>query len=850
MDRKRNNESSSDSDTPRLPSKRRFLYDSDDVSSDESNNCINFRRIINDIHDTDDDQCIIDDEVEVNVCNDDLENDNQLNDQDNMEEIYIDYELPIDEEDAQLLDDIGECIMNEEREHLYDGCNLTKEEGDLLILNYSIRWNLPDAGLEDLLELINCFLPHPVLQSKYHLLKKYKNSEEYVLHFMCPECKLLVTTSNHTEYCCGSCQNKYDVHDLKLKKSYFLQMRLKPQLEEFVMNKFDILNKSKAIQGGFSNILSGTYYQKLKNCGKINENDLILQMNTDGVRLFKSSLSSLWPVQIEIANLTLREKRENTMLTSLWFGHDKPNMNTFLKPTIDELKQLHEVGINVIINDEEVNIKAHTIISSVDTPARCAMQKMTQYNGEYGCTFCYHKGKSVKVGRGGTKVYPSDNVQPLLRDLANHINHVQVAEKEKYSVYGVKGYSVLLEIPMFDIIDSCVVDYMHCVCLGVVKTLIDASLNSKYNERDFYVGNRINEIQERFDNIKPPCEVTRTPGDLVHRRNFKASEWRNIMCYYLIPLFKQILPQKYLNHWLLLVAGIRIFLKKKIQPEEHQRAENFLKEFVSQIRSLYGIEFYKYNIHLLLHIPRNVKRFGCLWDTSCFSFEHCNGVLAKMYKNSQSVPEQICKSYNRFRNIERDSNIAFSNPECPDRAKNLFKNMTSHLRLSHLCIQQGDNLRVLGVGKREELNLMEIAAIRNFLGHPFDECAIVVYNRFINQNIMWHGHDDNLLEKRNNSFAKLKNESIVLIKKIVSVTYNKNKKKMVLLANTCEVQNEKVLLAKCTKLKLLSSEIHECHKVLKKIIACHPDEIDEKCVAVPFGNLMYISTLVNNIERD
>ena len=33
------------------------------------------------------------------------------------------------------------------------------------------------------------------------------------------------------------------------------------------------------------------------------------------------------------------------MLTGLWYGQDKPKMNTFLKPFTDELIDLHEKGV-------------------------------------------------------------------------------------------------------------------------------------------------------------------------------------------------------------------------------------------------------------------------------------------------------------------------------------------------------------------------------------------------------------------------------------------------------------------------------------------------------------------------
>lgn len=43
-----------------------------------------------------------------------------------------------------------------------------------------------------------------------------------------------------------------------------------------------------------------------------------------------------------------------------------------------------------------------------------------------------------------------------------------------------------------------------------------------------------------------------------------------------------------------------------------------------------------------------MKQFGDLWAVSCFPYEHYNDILAKMFRSSQAVPQQICKVYLRL----------------------------------------------------------------------------------------------------------------------------------------------------------------------------------------------------------
>ncbi|XP_067208781.1 ABC transporter H family member 2-like isoform X2 [Linepithema humile] len=59
------------------------------------------------------------------------------------------------------------------RVSIYEGCNLTKEESQLLIMGTAIRNKMTDVGLETLLKIVDCHLPHTQYNSKYHFLKTF-----------------------------------------------------------------------------------------------------------------------------------------------------------------------------------------------------------------------------------------------------------------------------------------------------------------------------------------------------------------------------------------------------------------------------------------------------------------------------------------------------------------------------------------------------------------------------------------------------------------------------------------------------------------------------------------------------
>ena len=60
--------------------------------------------------------------------------------------------------------------------------------------------------------------------------------------------------------------------------------------------------------------------------------------------------------------------------------------------------------------------------------------------------------------------------------------------------------------------------------------------------------------------------------------------------------------------------------------------------YVPRFQVLYGQRFMTCNIHLLLHLADNIKKFGPLWTMSCFPFENFNGIL-KSYVHGSRKPE-------------------------------------------------------------------------------------------------------------------------------------------------------------------------------------------------------------------
>lgn len=267
-------------------------------------------------------------------------------------------------------------------------------------------------------------------------------------------------------------------------------------------------------------------YRKLRRNNHIGNNDITIQWNTDGIKTFNSSKQSIWGILVQVNELLYRLRKDNMMCCGIWFAAKKPPMNLFLKPFIEELIELHEIGFQTTtsLSEESLTIKVHTLLAPVDSPARCSIQNMKQYNGTNGCNYCLHSGEELPFKNGFHRVYCGDKQQPRtyeqhMRDVELVINQTKVKD-----IIGVKGPSVVLRLPLLHIIWSFPPEGIHNVFKGVTKMLTELIFDSINHKEPWYLGNKVTEMDKLLLNIKPPSEITRCPHSIKQSASWKASE--------------------------------------------------------------------------------------------------------------------------------------------------------------------------------------------------------------------------------------------------------------------------------------------------------------------------------------
>ncbi|XP_040074074.1 uncharacterized protein LOC115330680 [Ixodes scapularis] len=523
---------------------------------------------------------------------------------------------------------------------LFEGSPFTNIEACLFLMTVFFKCGLTRECLGQILFAFATLLPSSnTLPSTtfmfFKVLSRFQRGRGMCSHFFCSKCnEYLEQNATHCPCCNEPCHSK----------GSFLQMKLADTLRSFLEDdkiyKYFIKPTSSASDKPIEDIVDGAMYQSQPACSS--KFNFSLFWNTDGVQVFKSSGKSLWPLHCTIPELPPLMRKKFQILTCLWFGV-KPVMNTFMKPFCMELMELATSGLAWRHPETGKTIISYITapVSSVDAVARAMLQGIRQFNGLYGCSFCEHPGKSLSLpGKGHVHVYLPGSTYSLRN---GHRMQRQAAEalENGHPVKGVKGPTVLSLIPEFDCGSGFVVDYMHCVLLGVVRTFLHLWFDSKYHGESWYMGRQVEVVDKKLLAIKPPDYITRTPRSLKHRCYWKASELRAWLLFYSFPALHQSLPDVYFDHFALLVGAVYLLLSESVSVEDIDISERLLLRFVYGVKNLYGERFCSFNVHQLTHIADSVRNWGPLWSTSAFLFENRNGELMRLVKGTQAVEKQL-----------------------------------------------------------------------------------------------------------------------------------------------------------------------------------------------------------------
>lgn len=374
---------------------------------------------------------------------------------------------------------------------------------------------------------------------------------------------------------------------------------------------------------------------------KFNDNVIKLSINIDGLPLFHSSSDQFWPILGYIINCV----NSNPFVIGIFYGKSKPSpLNLFFEDFISDMKCLLEKGIVVM------NKRYHVILHSIvcDAPARAFIKCTKGHNGYASCDRCTQYGEYK-----GRIIFP--NVDSPLRTNNSFLNQTDKDHHLNISPLTALNIDFISDFPL---------DYMHAVCLGVMRKLLNIWVSGNLRVRlSSHITQTLSKTLVLYSSFTP-AEFNRKPRTLSELPRWKATEYRTFLLYTAPVLLKDsIIDIGIYEHFLLLHVGITILLSDShLAKFGSETADKCLKHFVTHSRKLYGSEFLIYNTHILSHLSSDANKYGSLDSVSSFVFENYLGHLKLLLKSGknplQQVARRIIENNNMVFNRERnDKNL-------------------------------------------------------------------------------------------------------------------------------------------------------------------------------------------------
>lgn len=467
------------------------------------------------------------------------------------------------------------------------------------------------------------------------------------------------------------------------------------------------------------NLAGGSYYHFgiLDNVRTLIESvesiqEISLQINIDGLPLFKSSNMQFWPILGRLVKPCLT----SPFIIGLYLGKQKPSsVSEYTQKLIQELDHLIHNGITLSKDDTDYHIPFNLACIICDTPARAFVKCSKGHSGYFGCDKCSQRG----LWRGKMTFPETDaprRTDSSFDEMLNIEHHL--------------GPSPFRNLPI-GMVSQFPLDYMHLVCLGVMKRLIWLWMNGPRTNNCRVSAQTVQLISDSLINLKNhmPREFNRKGRPLFEVERWKATEFRQFLLYTGPVVLKNHLSSAAYNHFLLLFVGIFCLSCDFLFEAYRVYAGDLLRLFVQQFGQFYGQDMIVYNVHGLTHLAEDAGNFGLLDNYSSFPFESFLGGLKKLVRKPNLALQQAirriserhnARGHEPFKDCITVKKLHTHGP-VPRQYQGYQQYKEIHFPDYYISVYQGDNCILVGDN---------VAVVRNILSDIEGTEKYIVYEKF------------------------------------------------------------------------------------------------------------------------
>lgn len=441
--------------------------------------------------------------------------------------------------------------------------------------------------------------------------------------------------------------------------------------------------------------------------------ELKLDVSIDGVPIYKSVGTSFWPILCSISNsMPYEVGLANPFIVGIYCGKKKPEIDSYLKDFCCELKELLNNGL--LINNKLYPLQIRAIIA--DAPAKAFIKQIKSHGAYFACDRCVVKGHYDK------------NVKSMSYIETNADKRTDSSFRSKLQPEHHIGDSPFIGTNI-NMIDAFAIDYMHVVLLGIMKKLLKSWV--QLVPFKLSTGQKA-DVELTIKAIKKyiPCEFSRKPRSLSEMDRYKATELRLILLYTGAAYFKDVLKENMFKNFLLLMYIVRTLCNPNAVADSDilTHIEKLCVIFVKQFKKIYGNKFsLSLNIHILIHIVDDVRRFGVLDSFSAFPFENMLGRIKKRVRSSNLPLSQISRRISEGLTFSVNKEI-IHNRVCESFLYvNKFKITPKSFKNSCVILQDSSIALIEGINANGTVNIKQFVKKIPAFDYPCTSDHIDVY---------------------------------------------------------------------------------------------------------------------------
>lgn len=275
------------------------------------------------------------------------------------------------------------------------------------------------------------------------------------------------------------------------------------------------------------------------------------------------------------------------------------------------------------------------------------------FNGKHGCQKCLTVGKYNRTAR--TMSFPIINADRrtdlMFRQRTDPLHH--------------KEYSLLEQLPINMISTFRVSDTLHLLHLGVMKRCLRRWTGKVKNSDKKWNKTKIDKTSRYLldCNKNMPSDIHRAIRDLDALAHWKGVEFRTILHYVGMVVFRPVLPEDEYEHFLTLCCATTICCCEKYK-SFIPMASNMFEKYVKDYIHFYGERSIGSNVHNLIHITEEMIEhdIGNLEHFSTYKYENCLRLLGMKLKSCNRPLEQISRRLIESSIINQQENLIEERP--------------------------------------------------------------------------------------------------------------------------------------------------------------------------------------------